>query len=208
MRKKNLVIKNKVDSLNDQLSLHDVLKTGYDYAKGRKKGINKLEQQGYILDKSLSNHNHQTYYNKDKNKVLFNVNGTHNAGDWITNLKLGLGIGYKESDRYKQSDKALKAAKQKYNTDAIVSGHSQGGLTANYIASKNDQVITLDKATTIGGKSKGKNYRTEGDLVSVLNNGRKNNINLKNNYQQTGISAIDMYRSHDLDHIKNQNIFI
>ena len=73
----------------------------------------------------------------------------------VKNLKLATGIGYKESDRYKQSQKALRKAKQKYGiNNATLTAHSQGGLTANYISSKKDKVITLDKATTIGGKSR------------------------------------------------------
>ena len=40
-----------------------------------------LKKHGYVLDKGLSNHNHQTFYNKTQNKLLFNVNGTHNASD-------------------------------------------------------------------------------------------------------------------------------
>ena len=36
------------------------------------------------------------------------------AGDWLTNIKLGLGVGYKESNRYQQSHAALRNAKKKY----------------------------------------------------------------------------------------------
>ena len=56
---------------------------------------------------------------------MFNVTGTRVSGDWLTNIKLGLGVGYKESDRYKQSHKALRDAKQKYNAkNAVVTAHS------------------------------------------------------------------------------------
>ena len=69
--------------------------------------------------------------------LLLNVNGTHNASDWITDVKLGLGIfgrgllgaknpffgtGFKESDRYKQSHKALRDAKSKYAVEVVLYG--------------------------------------------------------------------------------------
>jgi len=111
--------------------------------------------------------------------LLFNVTGTHNAGAWLTNVQIATGIGYKKSDRYKQSHKALRDAKQKYGiNNATLTAHSQGGLTANYISSKGDKVITLDKATTLGGKSREgpKDYRTNGDVVSLLASTRQNTI--------------------------------
>ena len=126
-------------------NLYDVLKNGYN--KKKKDNLN-----GYIIDKSLSNNNHQTYYNPTDKKLIFNVNGTNRATDWITNLKLATGFGYKESNRFKDSHKAIREAKKKYNVNnATVTGHSQGGLTAQYISSKGDKVVTLDKATTFGG---------------------------------------------------------
>jgi len=87
-------------------TLYDVLNNGYKHKKQKSKQLG-----DYVLDESLSNHNHQTYYNP-KDKKLFNVTGTHNAHDWLTNIKLGLGVGYKESDRYKQSHAALRNAKK------------------------------------------------------------------------------------------------
>jgi len=94
-------------------------------------------------------------------------------------VQIATGIGYKKSDRYKQSHKALRDAKQKYGiNNATLTAHSQGGLTANYISSKGDKVITLDKATTLGGKSREgpKDYRTNGDVVSLLASTRQNTI--------------------------------
>ena len=87
-------------------TLYDVLCNGYKDKKQKSKQLG-----DYVLDESLSNHNHQTYYNP-KDKKLFNVTGTHNAHDWLTNIKLATGVGYKESDRYKQSHAALRNAKK------------------------------------------------------------------------------------------------
>jgi len=81
------------------------------------------------------------------------------------------GIGFKESNRYKQSHKALRDAKTKYSVDnAVVSGHSLGHAVASGISSKNDKVITLDGAYTLGQKTRPNttHYRTQGDLNSTF----------------------------------------
>ena len=187
-----------------KVTVHDILKNGYDYTKNKQKG----RLRGYILDEALSNHNHQTYYHPIKKKLLFNVNGTHNANDWITNAKLAIGKGYKESKRYQESHSALREAKAKYNTDrATVTGHSQGGATAGYISSKQDRVITLDKAATIGQKvrSNEKAYRTAGDVVSILNTNSKHMITLKNPNMRFRNGAVDAYLAHNISNIKNND---
>jgi len=216
MRNKNLLVKSIHNP--EELNLHDVLKSGYKYAKKEKNSTSNVEKHGYVLDKGLSNHNHQTYYNKTQNKLLFNVNGTHNASDWITDVKLGLGIlgsgllrsknpfgiGFKESDRYKQSHKALRDAKSKYAVDnAVVTGHSLGHAVASGISSKNDKVITLDGAYTLGQKTRPNttHYRTQGDLVSSLSSG--NTITLNNPNGQQGF-----IKAHNIDNIKGQKIII
>ena len=187
-------------------TLYDVLSNGY---KDKKK---KSKQLGnYVMDESLSNKNHQTYYDPKNKKLLFNVTGTRVAGDWLTNIKLGLGVGYKESDRYKQSHKALREAKRKYNSqNAVVVGHSQGAATAQYISSKGDKVMTLDRGTTIGSSSRegSKDYRTNGDLVSLLASTRHNTINLSNPNQTTGNIGYDILKAHDIKNIKNEKLFV
>ena len=130
-------------------SLFNVLDNGYKHKKQKQKQLG-----NYILDESLSNHNHQTYYDpKDKKKILFNVTGTRaTASDWLNNINLGLGISFKESKRYKESHHGLREAKKKYNAqNAVVTAHSKGGLIANYISSRGDKVITLigDHRTTV-----------------------------------------------------------
>ena len=91
-----------------------------------------------------------------------------------------------------------------------MTAHSQGGLTANYISSKGDKVITLDKATTLGGKSRegSKDYRTNKDIVSLLASTRHNTINLKNPNQTTGNIVYDTLQAHDIKNIQNHKIFV
>ena len=186
-------------------TLFDVLSNGYKDKKKKSKNLN-----GYVMDEQLSNKHYQTYYDpKDKKKILFNVTGTRaTASDWLNNINLGLGIGFKESKRYKEAHHALREAKQKYNVEnATVTGHSKGGYIANHISSKNDKVITLDKATTIGGKSRegSKDYRTNGDIVSLLASTRHNTINLSNPNQTTGNIGYDILKAHDIKNIKMKN---
>ena len=188
-------------------TLFDVLNNGY---KDKKK---KSKQLGdYVLDESLSNKNHQTYYDGKNKKLLFNVTGTRpTASDWLNNINLGLGIGFKESKRYKESHHALREAKKKYNVqNAVVSGHSKGGLIANYISSKSDNVVTLDAAQSIGNKSQSgsKNYRTNGDIVSLLGANKHNTINLKNPNQTTANIVYDTLKAHDIKNIQNHKIFV
>ena len=94
--------------------------------------------------------------------------------------------------------------------NAVVSGHSKGGLIANYISSKSDNVVTLDAAQSIGNKSQSgsKNYRTNGDIVSLLGANKHNTINLKNPNKQTGNIFHDVLNAHDIKNIKNEKLFV
>jgi len=188
-------------------TLFDVLNNGYKDKKKKSKNLG-----GYVMDEQLSNKHYQTYYDPKDKKLLFNVTGTRpTASDWLNNINLGLGIGFKESKRYKESHKALRDAKQKYNAqNAVVTAHSKGGLIANYISSKGDNVVTLDAAQSIGNKSQSgsKNYRTNGDIVSLLGANKHNTINLKNPNQQTGNIVHDILNAHDIKNIKNEKLFV
>jgi len=191
-------------------SFHDILKAGYSHNKKGNKYNRKLENEGYVIDKKLSDHNNQIYYNPKNNKLVHNVVGSHTLHDWVDNAKLAVGYGFKESNRYKTSHKKLRQAKEKYGiNDATVVGHSQGGFTAGMISGKNDKVITLNKAATIGQKVRNNEtaYRTN-DLVSVLNANSKHTVNLQPDNKQTGFKTIDTYNNHLVDSIKNKNIFI
>ena len=94
--------------------------------------------------------------------------------------------------------------------NAVVSGHSKGGLIANYISSKGDSVLSLDAAQSIGNKSQSgsKNYRTNGDIVSLLGANKHNTINLSNPNKQTGNIVHDILNAHDIKNIKNEKLFV
>ena len=165
---------------------------------------------GYQLDKSLSNHNQQVYYNPQHKKLVVSVAGTHNLRDWGTDFYLGLGK-LKDTNRYKEAKSIYDKAKAKYNPlQSSAIGHSLGNSIANYITSGNDKSVGLDGGFTIGQKerSNATNYRTSGDVVSALGANQSNMNTLRSPNIRTGIGLIDALRSHNVDNIKNQGIMI
>lgn len=135
--------------------------------------------------------------------------------------------GLKDTDRYKQADETLKAAKAKYNpADVSISGHSLGGRIVQDIAKKDDKVYALDAGSTIGQTVKsGPNrniYRTAGDVVSgttAWNPAVKTLANphtskllpalFSRSAPQIAVAgAIDAYNAHSIDNIKGSDIFI
>jgi hypothetical protein len=169
-----------------------------------------MKQYGYIRDNKLSNHNEQIYYNPNNKKLIFSVAGTHNINDLGSDVLLGLGFG-KSTKRYKEAHSKIREAKEKYHpVETSVSGHSLGSFIASGISSKNDKVITLDGAYTLGQKTRGNttHYRTKGDVVSLFGSNAKHTVNLKNNNIKTGIIPIDAYNAHNVNNIKNEKIFV
>lgn len=183
-------------------TLHEVLKLSYADREKQKQG---LKHHGYNYDSRLSNDDYQTYYNPEKQKLLFSVTGTHSLKDVGTDVYLAVGK-LKDTTRYKEADKALKEAKQHYKPkDVSVTGHSLGGTISSYIAQPSDKVYTLNKGVTLGQgyRSNEKAYRTANDLISVLGVTNKNLTTLanKNLFKNA-------FTSHNVDNIKRENIFV
>ena len=184
------------------MDLYSTLKNGY--------GKNKKDLNGYILDRNLSDHNNQIYYNPTNKRLVHNINGSNSLHDWVDNAKIAMGYGFKESNRYKTSHKKLRQAKEKYGVGtATVLGHSQGGYTAGMISGKNDKVLTLNKAATIGQKVRNneRHFRTK-DMVSLLNSNSKHTINLKPDNKQSILKPVNAYNNHLVDAIKNKKILL
>ncbi len=184
------------------INLYDALKNSYKDKKTQQQGLKKY---GFDLDNSLSNDNQQVYYNKKNKKLLFNVSGTHKISDWVTDAYLATGH-LKDTSRYKQAKSTFNIAKQKYNPkNTSVVGHSLGATIGGYIAGKNDKVYTLNKGATIGQKirSNETHFRTNGDVVSLLNANSKHTINLQNPNLLK-----DAYNAHSISTIRNKNIKI
>ena len=193
----------------DDLILHDVLKNSYSKNKAK-------SMKGYNLDENLSNHNQQVYYNPTNKKLLYSITGTHQTNlfdfnDFGTDFALGAGK-LKNTKRYKEADRTLKQAKQKYGVNkAMIAGHSLGGAIAGYVGNPDvDSIYTLDKGATIGQSvRKGEHaYRSKGDVVSLLNANDTNMKNLVNPNQQTGKFIKDGLDAHNVGNIKYSNISI
>jgi hypothetical protein len=70
--------------------------------------------------------------------MLFNVNGTNpfDYKDIMTDVYLAFG-GIKLTNRYKESEKALKHAREKYKPhETTLTGHSMGANVISYLGSK------------------------------------------------------------------------
>jgi tetratricopeptide (TPR) repeat protein len=186
-----------------KLDLHDVLKNSYS-------NKHRENMNGYKLDKELSNHNQQVYYNPEHKKIVVSVAGTHNARDWGTDFYLGLGK-LKDTNRYKEAKSVYDKAKNKYNPmQATAVGHSLGGTIANYITSGNDKAHGLDSGYTIGQKARSNSsqYRSSGDVVSALGANASNMTTLKSPNIRTGVGLVDALRSHNVSNIAGQGILI
>ena len=189
-----------------QLSLYDTLHNSYKPLKDQKKFY---KDKGYYIDKKLSNDNQQVLYNPTSKKLLYNIAGTHNLKDWGTDAYLLAGK-LKETNRYKEADNTLKLAKQKYGINsATVTGHSLGSSIGNFISKPEDKFYGLDAGYTFGQKTRDyggnhQNFRTAGDLVSVLGAGRNDTLKtLKNrNWLKDPLTA------HNVENIKNEKIFV
>jgi len=135
--------------------------------------------------------------------------------------------GFKDTDRYKQADETLKAAKAKYNpADVSITGHSLGGRIVQDIAKKDDKVYALDAGSTIGQTVKsGPNrniYRTAGDVVSgttAWNPAVKTLANphtskllpalFSRSAPQIAVAgAIDSFNAHSIENIKGSKIYV
>ena len=164
----------------------------------------------YKLDKELSNHNQQVYYNPDHKKLVVSVAGTHNLRDWGTDIFLGAGK-LKDTNWYKEAKSIYDKAKNKYNPlQSSAIGHSLGGTIANYIASGNDKAYGLDSGYTIGQTSRNnsKQFRSSGDVVSALGSNASNMTTLKSPHIRTGIGLVDALRSHNVSNIGGSGIKI
>lgn len=163
-----------------KLKLYKALKIAYMRNKPKRQA-RLLKKYGYILDTDLSDAREtMVAYNPFDKKVLFIPNGTEfkNTGtnqktkekDLLTDFNLALG-GIKQTGRYKDTKNTLTKAHDKYkDANFIVAGHSLGGTLGNYVAEKKDKVITYNAGFSPNMKARENvtNYRTQGDVVSVL----------------------------------------
>lgn len=187
------------------VDLYDPIKAGYS---DKKTQIETMKKYGYYRDGALSNGNEQVYYNPTSKKLLVNVTGTHNITDIGTDAYLAIGK-LKDTDRYKEAKNVLDKSKKKYGVDATLTGHSLGNGIINGISSSKDKAVGLDGGFTVGQKARSNvtNYRTQGDIISLFSPS-KNTKSLKNSNWKTGNFFIDAYMAHNVNNIKNKNIYV
>ncbi len=136
---------------------------------GTSKAENIASQQGYKLDRDLSNRKARVYTDANGNPTIA-YTGTRTLGDVITDGALALGLG-RFTNRFQDSKKLANTVKQKYGKPVTAVGHSLGGSLAEYSGA--DKVVTFDKGVGLGdiGKRLKQNQtdiRTQTDPVSLL----------------------------------------
>lgn len=185
-----------------RISLYRAIKASYDPNDG-------LNEFGYHLDHILSDNNNKVYYNQFQRKLLFSVKGTDpfNPNDLYTDAKLAFGL-VKSTHRYKSAHEILRAAKAKYGITATVIGHSLGGNLSQNITSKEDRSYTYNSGYTYGQRTKGNDYRTWGDIVSLLGSSNKTVQTLENHNQSTGWWLYDALAAHGVENIREERIYV
>jgi hypothetical protein len=120
------------------------LGTAIKASYGDQNSIEALQAQGYAKDPILSSHNQSVFYNERSGKMLYDIAGTHNVPDLLTDTKMFFSNlahgkikraannvkhawnndaitdvrfafgGLKGTDRYRQAKDVYEAAKKKY----------------------------------------------------------------------------------------------
>lgn len=190
-------------------TLHDAIKASY----GKNDGIEALSKAGYVKDTVLSNHNQSIFYNPRTNQMLYDIAGTHNTRDMLTDLHLAFG-NLKSTDRYKEARDIYKKAKEKYNVSGeniSVVGHSLGGSLASAITEreKGVHVTTFNKGVGFGGllgleknHAGEKAYRTTYDRISALGAGKTGSIDIGKRNKTSLLEA------HSSENLSDQNIYV
>jgi len=180
------------------LDLHDTIKNSYNPDE------NYGKQQGYEMDKELSNHNQQILYNKKTGHMVMSVAGTHTPQDVLVDAQLMAG-NLKKTDRYREAEMTLKKAKAKYNPSSTTGvAHSLGGSIISKLDL--DKKVTLDKGAEPGA-STGKTeiaLRSSGDIVSAFSSGNKHMTTIhKGGFNLFSFSPSTWLKAHDVSNIKN-----
>ena len=140
-------------------------------------GVNNVA--GFVLDKKISSKTAKVYVHPSGQVVVAHT-GTYNSKDWLNNGVFAIGgeTAYRQTARYKSSEKVQKTAEKKYGAKNItVIGHSQGSLLAQMLGKNSKEILTLNKATRpqemlYGSSKKNKQFdvRSQGDVVSIFRN--------------------------------------
>lgn len=193
------------------MSLYEVLKNSSGLLGDQKTSLKKY---GYDYDSGLSTRNIQVYYNPSTDILLYSVKGTDpkKTADLRTDVSLALG-NVKATKRYKDAEKQLARATEKYNpSKRILAGYSLGGTIVSYLGSKarNDAVFTYNKGATLGQKTRNieKSYRIKGDVVSAASAKDSTTLKKKPSSLELFGRVGSALSSHELDQLKRHSIDI
>lgn len=149
-------------------TLEKLVKASYKKNKGAKRIGN---NNGYTLDKKLSNREAKVFVSKSNNTPTVVYTGSRKGSDWITNAQLAVGL-LDNTQRLKRSKDLMQDVRDKYKNKHVTAlGHSLGGSLAE--ATNADRKITINKGTGLFGigkkiDSNQTDIRTGSDPVSLL----------------------------------------
>lgn len=129
-----------------------------------------MDARGYTLDRYLSTDEVKVFYS-DVTGAVVCYRGTVNAGDWGTDLALGVGILGK---RHKQAKALMERVQAKFGPAHAI-GHSLGGHLAENSGAQG-LILTADKAVgvrdlALQARENQLDVRARGDVVSALSRG-------------------------------------
>ena len=156
---------------------------------------------GYRMDKKLSNHEQKVFIDKDDNPTVV-FTGSNKLSDWlITNPAIALGLQHKTS-RFQNADKLIQDVRNKYKGELTAVGHSLGGKLTEHI--KADKKYTINKAVGLGdiGRTVRHNQtdiRTTTDPVSILSKTQKH----KGKFIEIPSNIYKPIEAHKYNFIKN-----
>jgi hypothetical protein len=183
--------------------------------RDEKKQAKRLKRFGYVLDKELTDNQHLVAFNPFSKQVLFVNNGSQSSildpvqftKDWRTNFTAVPAGTFAYTPRFQEDKNTYTKAKKKYGEEVkfVLTGHSQGGISVNELASGNDKGYTYNAALV---KQKDnprvENYRNSRDVVSMF----ANPDDMKTLYQQPNMRTYNPLSAHSIDNIRELPIFI
>lgn len=195
-----------------RIKLYNALRIGY--TRDQKKQAKALKRYGYVLDRELTNEReHVVAWNPTQKKLLYISQGTDpkSAKDIQTDIALATG-GFKQTKRYEDDRNALLKAQSKYGANASqvhLVGHSLGATSVNAIAPSGSHATTYNPAFAPNQKAREsvRNYRTSGDIVSYLAP-KENTTTLGNPVSASSNPANYILKAHQLENIRNMNIYV
>ena len=156
-------------------SLHQFYDNSYKQSNDQHENID-----GYIRDHSLSDDKVQVYHNPTTSQAVISHRGSKTKSDWLHNMTYPTGF-YKYTPRYKHAKNIQDQAESKYGSNNKIHtiGHSQGGILAELLGQKSDNIITMNRPIL----PKDVIYKTKKNHYDIRANSDPVSLNVLNNLQ-------------------------